>query len=134
MNPGYSDDAPFPLSFEERVLKELRALRTAVATLKGAVDALNSTPQAAISPHALTLAQTAVRLGCTKRTVFELLKAHRLVRAPRVGRQARVTVASIEALEVGTKSALPPRSRRGMEAPRPFNAEEEMAKVGKPRK
>ena len=51
------------------------------------------------SPHVLTLEGAAVRLGCSERKVYQLLKQKRLRRAKKVGRKTLVTVASVEKLE-----------------------------------
>ncbi|RUO93606.1 hypothetical protein D7Y11_08665 [Corallococcus sp. AB018] len=47
---------------------------------------------------AVTLERASAMLGCKRSQVFKLLEQGRLERAPKVGRSAMITVASIEAL------------------------------------
>lgn len=66
----------------------------------------------------LSLAEAAERLHCKRRKLFELLKDGRLCRAVRLGKEVRVTAASIDALERELVAPAPkPRPRRRFRPP-----------------
>ena len=83
------------------VLDELRALRSELASLRALIlGAVNVPVNVPSSTHpdavAMTVRQAAARLGCSPTKVFGLLRDGDLKRGRKHGRQAMVTVESVE--------------------------------------
>ena len=81
-------DGPEPA--ESSILQVLAEILRAVQALHAREVTQNAS--------AVTLERASAMLGCKRSQVFKLLEQGRLERAPKIGRSAMITVASIEAL------------------------------------
>jgi excisionase family DNA binding protein len=85
--------------------------RQAAPLAEAIADALLRRSIPTASDSALTVEETGARLGCGRTKVFELLAAGTLTSAQRIGRETRVTTASVEALaDTPTASRSRPRT------------------------
>ena len=75
--------------------------------------------------NALTMAETAARLGCSERKVYELLQAGELKRGHSFGRRTLVRLDSIEKLEASV-APRPSPARKSTALPPAANLEEDM--------
>lgn len=108
-----ADRGPAPV--ECAILQELAGIKREVRALR----AQSATPNVSAVP----LERAEVMLGCKRAQVFKLLALGRLERAPKVGRSAMITVASIEALlAVGAQQKVGTRSRRIGQRPESINS------------
>lgn len=96
---------PSPVEESLRQLREdVSRIGTVLAELK---TTLGAPPKTAVS-----VVEAAQMLGCGRSQVFMLLAEGKLRRGRRVGRQATVTLASIQALQEGSAVATQPARRR----------------------
>lgn len=93
-------------------LPEIEALRRDIAAMHADIRARR--PLGSV----MSLEDVCQLLGCKRSRVFELLRAGKLERAPRMGRLLRITAASVERLLL-TPAPAPVRQRRKRPPP-PF--------------
>jgi excisionase family DNA binding protein len=90
---------------EDALLVAIRTLSVGVQELSAVAHGLREAMQLQVAPDApLSIVEAGRLLGCGVTRIYALLKQGRLRRAPRVGRQVRITRASVDALLTGAAS------------------------------
>jgi hypothetical protein len=109
-----NDAGPFAM-----VLAEVRALRAEVQAQRQELQELRH-QVGAPPPVSVPVEDAARRLGCARTQVFKLLCRGQLQRGKSVGRRTMISVASLEALQVGD---IQPQPRRRTAQPRRAQAQ-----------
>jgi len=108
------------------ICDELRGLRESVREIEHRIS--NTAPAQAARAISIDAAQ--VRLGCGRSQIFELLKSGVLRRAPKVGKAAMISTASIEALqEHVNREPVPKLNRRSARRNTGLREKEEILKL-----